>query len=110
MISNVHTERAERARAIGLWGATAGGDGLRSSGIRSRVDVASMGGDVGDDMRPHSTLSDLVRLVSDNGSDDRVGENSDGPRDEFEVGEAIEAEVVRLVRHPREEVGRLKEV
>jgi hypothetical protein len=34
----------------------------------------------------------------------------DGPPDEIEVGEVVEAELVRLVRHPREEGARLKEV
>ena len=41
--------------------------------------------------------------------EDRV-ENSDGPPDELELGEVIEAEVVRLVRHPRQEAARLKQV
>jgi hypothetical protein len=35
---------------------------------------------------------------------------SDGPRDELEPGEVIEAEIGRLVRHPRGETARLKQV
>ena len=34
----------------------------------------------------------------------------DGPRDELEPGEVIEAEIGRLVRHPRAETARLKQV
>jgi hypothetical protein len=34
----------------------------------------------------------------------------DGPRDELEPGKIIEAEVGRLVRHPRTETARLKQV
>jgi len=34
--------------------------------------------------------------------------DSDGPPDELEIGEVVEAEVARLVRHPREEAARLK--
>jgi hypothetical protein len=34
----------------------------------------------------------------------------DGPRDELEPGTMIEAEVERLVRHPRAETARLKQV
>jgi hypothetical protein len=37
-------------------------------------------------------------------------EEADGPPDEIEVGEVVEAEVARLVRHPREEAARLKGV
>jgi hypothetical protein len=33
-----------------------------------------------------------------------------GPREELEPGELIEAELGRLVRHPRAETARLKEV
>jgi hypothetical protein len=36
--------------------------------------------------------------------------SSDGPPDELELGEVIEAEVARLVRHPRQEGARLKQV
>jgi hypothetical protein len=39
-----------------------------------------------------------------------VGQEGDGPPDEVEVGEVVEAEVKRLVRHPREETARLKQV
>ena len=34
----------------------------------------------------------------------------DGPRDELEPGKIIEAEIGRLVRHPRAETARLKQV
>jgi hypothetical protein len=34
----------------------------------------------------------------------------DGPRDELEPGKMIEAEIERLVRHPRAETARLKQV
>jgi hypothetical protein len=37
-------------------------------------------------------------------------EESDGPPDEVEIGDVVEAEVKRLVRHPREETARLKQV
>jgi hypothetical protein len=37
-------------------------------------------------------------------------QEGDGPPDEIEVGEVVEAEVKRLVRHPREETARLKQV
>ena len=37
-------------------------------------------------------------------------QEGDGPPDEIEVGEAVEDEVKRLVRHPREETARLKQV
>ena len=42
--------------------------------------------------------------------DDRTEQDIDGPRDELEVGEVIEAEIGRLVRHPRAETARLKQV
>ena len=42
--------------------------------------------------------------------DDRTEQNIDGPRDELEPGEVIEAEIGRLVRHPRAETARLKQV
>ena len=42
--------------------------------------------------------------------DDRAEQDIDGPRDELEPGKVIEAEVGRLVRHPRAETARLKEV
>jgi hypothetical protein len=42
--------------------------------------------------------------------DDRTEQDIDGPRDELEPGEVIEAEVGRLVRHPRAETARLKQV
>ncbi len=42
--------------------------------------------------------------------DDRTEHDIDGPRDEFEPGEIIEAEIGRLVRHPRAETARLKQV
>jgi len=48
--------------------------------------------------------------VSDNEQEDRIDENSDQPPDELEPGEVIEAEVGRLVHHPRQEKGRLKQV
>jgi len=42
--------------------------------------------------------------------DDRTERDIDRPRDELEPGEVIEAEVGRLVRHPRAETARLKQV
>jgi hypothetical protein len=42
--------------------------------------------------------------------DDRTEQDIDGPRDELEPGEVIEAEIGRLVRHPRAETARLKQV
>ena len=42
--------------------------------------------------------------------DDRTEQEIDGPRDELEPGEIIEAEIGRLVRHPRGETARLKQV
>jgi len=42
--------------------------------------------------------------------DDRTEQDIDGPQDELEVGEVIEAEIGRLVRHPRAETARLKQV
>ena len=46
--------------------------------------------------------------------DDRTGQDNgqdnDEPRDELEPGEVIEAEIGRLVRHPRAETARLKQV
>jgi hypothetical protein len=42
--------------------------------------------------------------------DDRTGQDIDGPRDELEPGEVIEAEIGRLVRHPRAKTARLKQV
>src|SRR6476661_2383209 len=44
------------------------------------------------------------------GEDDRTEQDIDGPQDELEVGEVIEAEIGRLVRHPRAETARLKQV
>lgn len=43
-------------------------------------------------------------------SEDRTEQDIDGPRDELEPGEVIEAEIGRLVRHPRAETARLKQV
>jgi hypothetical protein len=42
--------------------------------------------------------------------DDRTEQDIDGPRDELEPGEVVEAEIRRLVRHPRAETARLKQV
>ena len=42
--------------------------------------------------------------------DDRTEQDIDGPRDELEPGEVIEAEIGRLVRHPQAETARLKQV
>jgi hypothetical protein len=42
--------------------------------------------------------------------DDRTEQDIDGPRDEPEPGEVIEAEIGRLVHHPRAETARLKQV
>ena len=45
-----------------------------------------------------------------NSEDDLTAQQSDGPPDELEPGEVIEAELGRLVRHPRAETSRLKRV
>ncbi len=37
-------------------------------------------------------------------------QEGDGPPDEIEVGDVVEAEIERLVRHPRVETARLKQV
>ena len=42
--------------------------------------------------------------------DDRSAQDSAEPPDEVEVGELIEAELGRLVRHPRAEAARLNQV
>ena len=42
--------------------------------------------------------------------DDRAEQDVDGARDELEPGEVVEAEIGRLVRHPRAETARLKQV
>jgi hypothetical protein len=42
--------------------------------------------------------------------DDRTEQDIDGPREELEPGEVIEAEIGRLVHHPRAETARLKQV
>jgi hypothetical protein len=42
--------------------------------------------------------------------DDPTEQDIDGSRDELEPGEVIEAEIGRLVRHPRAETARLKQV
>jgi len=44
------------------------------------------------------------------GEEARTAQDIDVPRDELEPGEVIEAEIGRLVRHPRAETARLKEV
>jgi len=49
-------------------------------------------------------------LDASESDDDRTEQDIDGPRDELEVGEVIEAEIGRLVRHPRAETARLKQV
>ena len=41
--------------------------------------------------------------------DDRTEQDIDGLRGELEPGEVIEAEIGRLVRHPRAETARLKQ-
>jgi hypothetical protein len=51
----------------------------------------------------------LGRDASESG-DDRTEQHVDGPRNELEPGEVIEAEIGRLVRHPRAETARLKQV
>jgi len=48
--------------------------------------------------------------MSDYGTEDRIPDDNDGPWDELELGSVIEGEVERLVRHPRQEAARLKEV
>jgi len=42
--------------------------------------------------------------------DDRTEQDIDRSRDQLEPGEVIEAELGRLVRHPRAETARLKQV
>ena len=42
--------------------------------------------------------------------DGRTEQDIAGPRDELEPGNVIEAEIGRLVRHPRAETARLKQV
>jgi hypothetical protein len=42
--------------------------------------------------------------------DDRIEQDIDGLRDALEPGEIVEAEIGRLVRHPRAETARLKQV
>jgi hypothetical protein len=37
-------------------------------------------------------------------------QEADGPPDEIEVGEVVEDELIRLVRHPREETSHLNQV
>ena len=50
-------------------------------------------------------------LDASESDDDRTEQDIDGPQDELEVGEVIEAEIGRLVRHPRAETTvRLKQV
>jgi hypothetical protein len=49
-------------------------------------------------------------LDASESDDDRTEQDIDGPQDELEVGEVIEAEIGRLVRHPRAETARLKQV
>jgi hypothetical protein len=51
----------------------------------------------------------LARDASES-EDDRTEQDIDGPRDELEPGGVIEAEIGRLVRHPRAETARLKQV
>lgn len=45
-----------------------------------------------------------------NSKDDPTAPHSDGPPDELEPGEVVEAELGRLVRHPHAETSRLKRV
>ena len=42
--------------------------------------------------------------------DDRTAQDKVGPPEELEPGELIEAELARLVQHPRAETARLKQV
>jgi hypothetical protein len=42
--------------------------------------------------------------------DDRTTRDRTEPQEELELGEMIEAEVARLVQHPRAEAARLKQV
>ena len=58
---------------------------------------------------PDDPNSRLRRDASES-EDDRTEQDIDGPRDELEPGEVIEAEIGRLVRHPRAETARLKQV
>ena len=50
------------------------------------------------------------RLERDASEADRTEQDIGGPRDELEPGEVIEAEIGRLVRHPRAETARLRQV
>jgi hypothetical protein len=50
------------------------------------------------------------RLERDASEDDRTEQDIGGLRDELEPGEVIEAEIGRLVRHPRAETARLRQV
>ena len=61
-------------------------------------------------MSTHWPCSHDAGAVSDNEQEDGIAENSDEQADELELGEVIEAEVVRLVHHPQEEAARLKQV
>jgi hypothetical protein len=58
---------------------------------------------------PDDRNGPLGRDASEN-EDDRTEPDIDGPREELEPGEVIEAEIGRLVRHPRAETARLKQV
>jgi hypothetical protein len=48
--------------------------------------------------------------VTDSEQEDRPVVDSDGPADELELGKVVDAEVARLVHHPRQEAARLKQV
>jgi hypothetical protein len=48
--------------------------------------------------------------IPDNRNDRLGRDDIEGPRDELEPGKIIEAEIGRLVRHPRAETARLKQV
>jgi len=45
-----------------------------------------------------------------NSEDDHSVQDTAGPPEELEPGELVEAELARLVRHPRAETARLKQV
>lgn len=58
---------------------------------------------------PDDENARLGRYASES-DDDRTEQDVARPRDELEPGKIIEAEIGRLVRHPRAETARLKQV
>jgi hypothetical protein len=58
---------------------------------------------------PDDANARLGRDASES-DDDRTEQDVSGPRDELEPGKILEAEIGWLVRHPRAETARLKQV